>query len=112
MTKLVRIEVQMLSEQTVSRKLVDMIQEKFLIDEITDFEDEPEYSYFITFVTRMTHTELAEHAKLTMRDIPGIYYMDIEYIYEGNFVPDRVVIWSDGKEVHYTGHIVYTEDGV
>ena len=43
-------------------------------------------------------------------EIEHIYYVDVEFIYDAEFVPDRFVMYCDGAILKYTGRIEYTED--
>ena len=43
-------------------------------------------------------------------EFQNILYVDVEYIYQWEFIPDRFVMYDDGTILEYTGRIEYTED--
>ena len=64
----------------------------------------------ILFDNHIMPTEMKSRVRNLLTTCPTIHYVDVMYRFEFENVPDRFVIWSDGKSQDYTGHIVFTED--
>ena len=103
------IEIQTNYPQEINEEIVQSAM-KHLGFEREDYEDEETYSASYIFAAMTKPSEMEERAKRFMQETPGVHYVDIAYRYEYAMVPDRFVIWDDGKIQHYTGYITYRED--
>ena len=76
----------------------------------TDVDEHEERFATALFVSNVLPTEMRDRARALLKECPGIHYIDVMYRFETEMVPDRFVIWSDGRIQEYTGHIEFTED--
>lgn len=103
------VEVQMLGENERYPELDAEIGEALGFSE-RDIDEREIYRLMAMFTSDTTSTDMRRRVTDVLRDHPEIFYIDVIYRYDSENVPDRFVIWGDGRAQEYTGHIVFEED--
>lgn len=103
------VEVQMLGENEMTDKLADDIIFN-LGCRYSDIDEHEIYNMTALFNSNRCPTAMRDHVTSVLREHPEIFYIDVIYRYDSENVPDRFVIWGDGRVQEYTGHIVFEED--
>lgn len=75
-----------------------------------DAEDREDHRVSFFFVSDKKPSEIRKQIRKMLNDNMGIHYVDVIYRFEHEMNPDRFVLWSDGHDQEYTGHVVFTED--
>lgn len=75
-----------------------------------DVEETETYSVNVMFASNILPTDMRDRVRSLLLASKSIYYVDAMYRFEYAMVPDRFVIWRDGKTQEYTGFITFTED--
>lgn len=103
------VEVQMLGECERTYDLDEAIGKALGFEE-DDIDEREIYRLTALSVSNTKPTEMRERVTDVLRDHPEIFYIDVIYRYDSENVPDRFVIWQDGKRQEYTGKIIFEED--
>lgn len=103
------VEVQMLGECERTYDLDEAIGKALGFEE-DDIDEREIYRLTALFVSYMKPTEMRERVTEVLRNHPEVFYIDVIYRYNGENVPDRFVIWQDGRKQEYTGRIIFEED--
>lgn len=75
-----------------------------------DVEDAETYNASVMFTSDIKPSDMRERVRNLLVAVPTIHYVDVIYRFEYAMVPDRFVIWSDGRTQEYTGYINFRED--
>lgn len=111
MDKRYRVEIQMSGETEVTDKFMREVEDSLSRIMQSDSIDGEAHSMMLEFTADIAPSALrAEYLWPIIQAHPDIHYIDVEYIYYGEFTPDRFVMWTNGMLTEYTGHIYYTED--
>ena len=106
-----RMEIQLLAGYELSDDMMDRIADMIPLEGSYEEDITSTYSATMTFESDDMPSDIKEEfLRELFKTFPGIYYVDVEYIYAGEFTPDRFVMWNDGRCVEYTGRVVYEED--
>ncbi len=103
------VEIQMLGENERTNNLDKEVGRELGFNE-EDIDERELYRLTAMFNSNRYPTAMLEHVTKVLRDHPEIFYIDVIYRYDSENVPDRFVIWGDGRKQEYTGHIVFEED--
>lgn len=103
------VEVQMLGECERTYDLDEAIGKALGFEE-DDIDEREIYRLTALFVSNMKPTEMCERVTEVLRNHPEVFYIDVIYRYDAENVPDRFVIWQDGRKQEYTGRIIFEED--
>lgn len=111
MDKRYRVEIQMSGETEVTDKFMREVEDSLSRIMQSYSLDEDTHSMQLEFTADIAPSALrAEYLWPIIQAHPDIHYIDVEYIYYGEFTPDRFVMWSNGMMTEYTGHVYYEED--
>ena len=111
MDKRYRVEIQMSGETEVTDKFMREVDDSLSGIMQSCSIDGEAHSMELEFTSDIAPAALrAEYLWPIIQAHPDIHYIDVEYIYYGEFTPDRFVMWTNGMLTEYTGHIYYTED--
>ena len=111
MDKRYRVEIQMSGETEVTDKFMREVEDSLSGVMQSYSIDEDTYNMELEFTSDIAPSALrAEYLWPMIQEHPNIDYIDVEYIYFGEFCPDRFVMWSNGLMTEYTGHVYYEED--
>ena len=103
------VEIQMLGENERYPALDEEIGNA--LDFVGHDIDERElYSLTALYTSTRKPTEMRKRIRDFLDGHPEIYYIDVIYRWDSENVPDRFVIWQDGRTQEYTGEIVFKED--
>ena len=103
------VEIQMLGENEMTDKLTDDIIFN-LGCRYSDIDEREIYNMTTLFNSNMEPSEMRKYVTDLLHEYPQIFYIDVIYRYDSENVPDRFVIWGNGRVQEYTGHIVFEED--
>lgn len=102
------IEVAMSGENERTYELDQEIGETLGFDE--DHIDEREtYRMTAVFESQSLTSVMRVNVRQLLRQHPEIHYIDVIFRRGNDLLPDRFVIWQDGRELDYRGRIVYEE---
>ena len=111
MDKRYRVEIQMSGETEVTDKFMREVDDSLSGIMQSYSIDGETYNMELEFTSDIAPADIrAKYLWPIIQAHPDIYYIDVEYIYYGEFTPDRFVMWTNGMLTEYTGHIYYTED--
>ena len=106
-----RVEIQLLIGFKIDDAWVEAVEHLLPVYGSYEEEDLNETSAVFKFGSEVRVSAFKEECvKKLLNCVPGIYYVDVEYIYYGEFTPDRFVMWNDGRCAEFTGKVIYTED--
>ena len=107
---LVKITFQFVNPEVTDRDLADRIMAELIATghPIEEFERTDMTIILPEHIRSMS--ELRRHIRNLINQEENIAWADVWYLYYGEFVPDRFVMWSDGRVQEYTGHVTFTED--
>ena len=103
------VEVQMLGECERTYDLDEAIGKALGFEE-DDIDERELYMLTAMFNSNRCPTAMRDHVTKVLRDHPEIFYIDVIYRFDAENVPDRFVIWQDGRKQEYTGRIIFEED--
>lgn len=108
MTDYYSLEISMLGENERSYELDQEIGEAlgFVEDDID--EREP-YRMTAEFYSDSTYSVMKANVTQLLKQHPEIFYIDVIHRREYDCLPDRTVIWGDGRIQNYIGRIIYEE---
>lgn len=106
-----RVEIQISGETEVTDQFMREVEDSLSRIMQSYSIDEEAHSMMLEFTSDIAPTAIRdEYLWPIIQAHPDIHYIDVEYIYYGEFTPDRFVMWTNGMLTEYTGHIYYTED--
>lgn len=105
------IEVQMAGMCKMTDDVLSKVTHTIGVD-YTDYDEIETYSAVMFFGSEVKPSEMRERVRECLRKAENIHYIDVVYRWENEINADRYVIWGDGHEQDYTGHMVYEEDRV
>lgn len=103
------VEVQMLGECERTYDLDEAIGKALGFEE-DDIDEREIYRVTSLFNSNICPTAMRDRVTNVLRDHPEIFYIDVIYRFDAENVPDRFVIWQDGRKQEYTGRIIFEED--
>ena len=110
------IEIQMAANSEITDEVMETASRAFGFLK-TDVDELESYRVTALFTSDIKPSDMKERARKFLVMCSGrsylkpAYYVDVMYRFEYENIPDRFVIWNDGRVQEYTGHIVFTEDG-
>lgn len=104
------VEIQMSGTHTTTEHLINQIAIDLGADEKAVDELET-YRAVLFFDSEIQPSEIRERVRaiLAMYNMT-LHYIDVVYRYDAEINADRFVVWADGHETDYTGHMTYEED--
>jgi len=102
-----RATIQMFGTYELTDKLIDEIHKYF---EVSTYYDVTKKNMEIGFMSHGTGQKVKQMIKSFLVSHQQIFYFDMIYNSDTNFVPDRFVAWRDGKQKSYSGHVSFIED--
>lgn len=107
---LYNVEIQMSGTYTTSEHFIDQIAVDLDTDERAVDELE-QYKATLLFESELPPSEIRRRIRaiLAMYNTT-LHYIDVVYRYDAEINADRFVVWADGHETDYTGHMIYEED--
>lgn len=103
------LEVQMAGENRMSDAVVESASLAFRFGKY-DIDEKEEFSLNVLFPCEIKPSDMKTRVRSFLADNPTVHYVDVMYRYEYAMVPDRFVIWQDGRTQEYTGFIDFRED--
>ena len=103
------VEIQASEKKKITTGIISMFEDFLGITDRDLDEREGNRAVFF-FVSDMKPSEVRNRIRTILNQTTGIYYVDIIYRFENEMHPDRVVLWRDGREQEYTGHVMFEED--
>ena len=103
------VEIQTVGKKKITVGIMDLFEDYLGVTN-RDVDEREDHCAVFFFVSEMTPTEVRNRVRTILGQTSSIYYVNITYRYENEMVPDRVVLWADGRVQEYTGHVVFTED--
>ena len=77
----------------------------------TDIDELETYSAKISFKSTIKPSEMRNRIRAILAMYNRtLYYIDVIYLFENEFKPDKFCFWADGHEVEYHGKIIFEED--
>lgn len=105
------VEIQMTAPYEIDDELLMMIEDK--LSTTSAARDEVEtYRAVLFFKSDVNPEEIKRriHVMLGTDLHDNVHYIDVIYRWENEYNSDRFVVWSDGHEQNYTGHMEFEED--
>ena len=103
------VEIQTAGKKKITTGILTLFEDYLGIDDRDLDERETNRAVFF-FVSDMKPSEVKNRIRTILEQTTSIYYVDVIYRWENEMHPDRVVLWADGHEQEYTGHVVFEED--
>ena len=75
-----------------------------------DIEETDVHCTTVMFSSNVLPTEMRDRVRRLIVAEKRILYVDVMYRFEYAMIPDRFVIWRDGRSQEYTGHVHFEED--
>lgn len=102
------LEISMLGENERSYELDQEIGEALGFAE-DDIDEREVYRMTAAFESYMLPSMMKLNVIHMLSNHPEIFYVDIIHRYGYESLPDRTVIWGDGRMQNYVGRIIYEE---
>lgn len=103
------VEIQMAGKKKVTVGILSMFEDYLgLTQKDLDEKEARRAVYF--FSSDLKPSEVKEAIRTILRQTSGIYYVEVVYRWETEMTADKFVLWSDGRDQEYTGHLVFEED--
>ena len=104
------VEIQTSGMAKITDELLADIVRTFGVD-FRDYDEIESYRATLFFNSSVMPSNFRNTVRdLIMRNKDRIHYVDIVYHFETEINADRFVIWADGREQDYTGHMTFEED--
>ena len=103
------VTIQMAGKKKVTVGLMTIFED-YLGISARDLDEREDHRAVFFFVSDMKPSEVKNRIRTILNQSSSIHYVDVVYRWETEMHPDRFVLWSDGREQEYTGHVVFTED--
>ena len=104
------VEIQMIAKHTLTVDLLERIL-PFIGAKVTDVDEHENHRASIFFKSEDSPTKMHDYVRNVLHAFGDrVHYIDVIYRWEWELNCDRFVIWSDGCETEYTGHITFEED--
>ena len=108
MTIWYNVEVQMACENERNYDLDEELGWELGFAEADVDEREP-YRMTAIYTSEVTPDKIKLDVIKLLHRHPEIYYFDVMFRYDSENVPDRFVVWQDGRVQNYRGRIVFEE---
>lgn len=104
------VEIQMEYPNEATDYVMNRILEALGVSE-TAVDERETYRAVLFFKSEIAPEQMfIKIRNVLFNNIHGIHYVDTIYRWENEMNSDRYVVWADGSEKHYTGHVIYEED--
>lgn len=105
------VKIQMYGTYEVESGLLDAASRAMgFLEE--DVEETELHNASICFTSDAKPSKMKERVHAFLAKNVPVHYVDVIYRYEYEMVPDRFVVWQDGREKDYTGYVEFREDTV
>ena len=101
-----KASIQLCEGYKPTQEFLDEISRFFLSTTINSTDENID----IEFVMHEPPQYMKRYVKEFIKNHPQIYYFDMVYIRSTAFVPDRWVVWKDGRQQGYSGRVTFVED--